>query len=155
MFPLKNIEEARIYLQNKYLANDSDQKGFYNAICLKEDRIPIGYIHVSYDDSHDLGYGLRKEFWHQGLCSEACRAVISKLKQTGISYITATHDINNPGSGKVMQAIGMSYRYSYEELWQPKNIPVIFRMYQLNLDGQDDRVYKKYWEKYPHFIEDM
>ena len=52
------------------------------------------------------------------------------------TYITATHDVNNPRSGRVMQAIGMRYCYSYEELWQPKNFPVIFRMYQLNLDGQ-------------------
>ena len=45
-------------------------------------------------------------------------------------------------------------QYSYEELWQPKNILVTFRMYQLNFDGQEDRVYKKYWDKYPvHFIE--
>ena len=44
-------------------------------------------------------------------------------------------------------------RYSYREQWQPKNIPVIFRMYQINLDGRDDRVYRAYWERYPeHFI---
>lgn len=29
----------------------------------------------------------------------------------------------------------MSYQYSYEELWQPKNFPVTFRMYQLNLSA--------------------
>lgn len=154
MFPLKNIEEAKEYLQSKYIANYSEQRGFYYALCLKEDNIPIGYIHVSNDNSHDLGYGLRKEFWHKGLCSEACQAVIGQLKQTGIPYITATHDVNNLRSGKVMQAIGMKYQYSYEELWQPKNFLVTFRMYQLNLDGQEDRVYRKYWNKYPHFIEE-
>lgn len=38
--------------------------------------------------------------------------------------------------------------------WQPKNFPVIFRMYQLNLDGKDTRVYKKYWDSYAvHFVE--
>lgn len=93
-------------------------------------------------DSHDLGYGLRKEFWRKGVCTEACRAVVDKLKQTGIPYATATHDVDNPRSGKVMQAIGMKYQYSYEELWQPKNILVTFRMYQLNLDGQWNAVYK-------------
>lgn len=45
-----------------------------------------------------------------------------------------------------MQNLGMKYQYTYEELWQPKNMPVVFRMYQLNLDGQTDRQYKKYWE---------
>lgn len=53
-----------------------------------------------------------------------------------------------------MRQIGMKYCYSYEELWQPKNFLVTFRMFQLNLDGQEDRVYQKYWEIYDkHFIE--
>lgn len=53
-----------------------------------------------------------------------------------------------------MKQLGMSYKYSYEEQWQPKDILVTFRMYQLNFDGQNDRVYKEYWNKYTfHFIE--
>lgn len=154
MYPLRNIEEAKKYFQ--YIKDYIQQKGLYYAICLKEDNIPIGCIHVSADDSHDLGYSIRKEFWHKGICTESCLAIIDMLKQTNIPYITATHDVNNPRSGKVMKAIGMTYRYSYEELWQPKNFLVTFRMYQLNFDGQKDRVYKKYWDKYPnHFIEEM
>ena len=71
-------------------------------------------------------------------------------------YITATHDINNPRSGNVMKALGMRYRYSYQELWQPKNLLVTFRMYQLNFDHNDERVYKEYWNKYAnHFIENL
>ena len=38
--------------------------------------------------------------------------------------------------------------------WQPKDFWVTFRMYQLSLDGQKDRVYKKYWDLYEtNFIE--
>ena len=48
----------------------------------------------------------------------------------------------------------MKYQYSYEEQWQPKDILVTFRMYQLNLDGSEDRVYQKYWnESAVHFVE--
>ena len=151
---MKDIEEAKTYLHEKHTAINSGKTLFYYAICLKGNNIPIGYIHVSGGDSYDLGYGLRKEFWHKGICSEACRVVIEKLKHIEIPYITATHDVNNPRSGRVMQAIGMKYRYSYNELWQPKNKWVTFRMYQLNLDGQENRIYKKYWNKYPiHFVE--
>lgn len=72
----------------------------------------------------------------------------------GLPYITATHDRNNPGSGGVMQNVGMRYQYSYEEQWQPKNILVTFRMYQLNLDGKESRVYQKYRDNSAvHFIE--
>lgn len=43
-----------------------------------------------------------------------------------------------------------------EELWMPKRFPAIFRMYQLNLDGNADRVYWKYWdESAVHFVELM
>lgn len=71
-----------------------------------------------------------------------------------LPYITAAHDRNNPGNGNVMQKAGMAYCYSYEEQWQPKNFPVIFRMYRLNFDGNSDFVYKTYWNRYSnHFIE--
>ena len=95
-----------------------------------------------------MGYGLCKEFWHQGIITEASRAVIDQLKKDEIPYITATHDINNPRSGEVMKKLGMKYQYSYKEQWQPKDILVTFRMYQLNLDEHKDRVYKKWWKKY-------
>ena len=76
------------------------------------------------------------------------------MRKIGFSYITATHDRNNPRSGEVMKKIGMTYRYSYEEQWQPKDKLVVFRMYQLNFDGNDGRVYTKYWDMYEnHFIE--
>lgn len=46
--------------------------------------------------------------------------------------------------GAVMKKLGMYHRFSYEDQWQPKNIKLIFRMYQLNLDSREDRVYRKY-----------
>ena len=57
---------------------------------------------------------------------------------------------------QLMQACGMKYCYTYEEKVQPKNIPVFFRMYQLNFTVGDEFVYKKYWNMYSnHFIEDI
>ncbi len=127
---------------------------YHYAICLKEETVPIGYINVSTDDSHDLGYGLSKKFWRQGIVTEAGIAVIEQVRRDGIAYITATHDVNNPKSGAVMKRLGMKYQYSYEEQWQPKDLAVIFRMYQLNLDGCKNRVYQEYWKRSAvHFIE--
>ena len=80
--------------------------------------------------------------------------MIRQLKRDGFLYITATHDVKNPRSGEVMKRLGMSYKYTYEEQWQPKDILVTFRMYQLNFDGQDGRVYEGYWDQWAvHFIE--
>lgn len=153
-FPLKTMEEARRFYENRYETKYREKNAYNYAVCLKKDNIPIGYINVSMDDSFDFGYGLRKEFWHRGIITEAGKAVVEQLRKDGIPYITATHDINNPRSGGVMKQLGMKYQYSYEEQWQPKDFPVIFRMYQLNLDGNEDRVYDKYWNiSAVHFVE--
>ena len=153
-FPLKSKEEAIHFFNEKYLEAYQQPQGYNYAICLKENNIPIGYVNISNDDAYDLGYGLMKEYWHQGITSEAVAAVISQAQRDGIPYLTATHDINNPRSGHLMKNVGMTYCYSYEEPWQPKNINVIFRMYQLNLNGDRQFIYKGYWKRFPnHFIE--
>lgn len=153
-FPLKSEQEAMTFYQRRILPKYKEQSGEYFAICLEDD-LPIGYVAVSGEANHDLGYGLRKEFWGQGIATEATAAVLEHLKEQGWNYVTATHDRENPSSGKVMEKIGMTYQYSYKEQWQPKDFPVIFRMYQLNFDDSD-RVYREYWDKYPeHFVEEF
>ncbi len=153
LFPPKNLAEAEKLLRERYLKSGG---GYAFAICLKSQNLPVGYVTVSGDESRDLGYALRKELWHRGIVTEACQEVIKLMKESAIPYLTATHDVHNPKSGEVMKRLGMVYRYSYEEQWQPKDIPVTFRMYQLNLDGQNDRVFLQYWERHPvHFVEEI
>lgn len=154
-FPVKSMEEATAFFQERFARNYQKDCAYHYAICLKDDPNPIGYVNVNMqDDSHDLGYGLRKEYWHKGIVTEAAKAVVEQLKRDRIAYVTATHDINNPRSGGVMKQIGMIYRYSYEELVQPKNVLVTFRMYQMNLDEQQDRVFERYWKVSDvHFVE--
>lgn len=154
-FPLKTMEEADAFYKERYEALYRRKEGYGYAICLKEDNMPIGYVGVDGGESHDLGYGLRRDFWHRGIVTEAARAVVERVRADGMPYLTATHDVNNPRSGAVMKRLGMRYAYSYVEQWQPKNIRVTFRLYQLNMDGEQDRVYRAYWETYPeHFIEE-
>lgn len=155
-YPVKNMEETRRFYEERYASKYAQPQAYAYAICLREDKYPIGYIKVDMEEHHDLGYGLRKEFWHQGIVSEAAKAVVEQVKKDGLPYITATHDINNPHSGGVMKKIGMKYQYSYEEQVQPKNMVVIFRMYQLNFTASDDFVYKKYWNEFDnHFVEEI
>ncbi|MDE6196091.1 MAG: GNAT family N-acetyltransferase [Erysipelotrichaceae bacterium] len=141
-FPLQTLAEAKTFFHQNILGNDD----YRYAICLKEENVPIGYVTVSMQESHDFGYGLLEKYWRQGIVSEAARAVMEHVKNEGLSFLTATHDINNEHSGYVMQSLGMKYQYTYEELWQPKNKIVHFRMYQLNFD-ESDFVFKDYWEK--------
>ncbi|MEI0490060.1 GNAT family N-acetyltransferase [Brachyspira pulli] len=154
-FPFKSLEDTKNHLVNFYLKTNDNNNFYRYAVCLKENNIPIGYIHFeNNNDNNDFGYGLKKEYWNKGIITEAAKTVIEELKRNNVKYITATHDRNNIASGEVMKKIGMTYKYSYEELWQPKNFLVVFRMYQLNLDDNKERVYKGYLEKYSnHFIE--
>ena len=144
-YPVRSKEEARALFKERYARVYREPRGYAWAICLKSDDAPIGYVKVETDESHDLGYGLRKEFWHRGIATEAARAVLERLRMDGVPFVTATHDVNNPNSGRVMKNLGMRYRYSYEEQWQPKDVLVTFRLYQLNLDGDEARTFDKYW----------
>lgn len=153
--PLASCQEAERLFENEYAAAYREPRGYRYAVCLKADDIPIGYVHVDPEGARDLGYALSRAFWHQGIAVEAARAA-AQAKQDGLPFITATHDVNNPRSGSVMRALGMRYQYTYREQWQHKDIPVTFRLYQLNLDGNETRVYWKYWERYAvHNIEDL
>ena len=135
-FPVKTMDEAREFYRAHYVECYERPQGYFYAVCQKEDNVPVGYMGLGAREPYDLGYGLR-------------------LAQDGLPYVTAAHDRNNSASGRVMEALGMTYRYSYREQWQLKNIPVVFRMYQLNLNG-DWPTYMGYWEKYPeHFVEDL
>ena len=126
-FPLKTIGETKVFYEAHLVSRYNQKCAYHYAVCLKKDNYPIGYVNVG---------------------------AVEQLKKDNIPYITATHDVNNPRSGGVMKRLGMKYQYSYEELWQSKDILVIFRMYQLNLDGNECRVYKEYWNNSTvHFVE--
>lgn len=153
-FPLKSMAEARAFFEARYAPKYRQARGYQYAICFKDLDAPIGYLGISMEEGHDLGYGLMQEFWHRGIVTEAGSAVLAQAKRDGLPYVTATHDVNNPNSGGVMRKLGMKYRYSYQEQWQPKDILVTFRMYQKNLHTDDAMVYQKYWnESQVHFVE--
>ena len=105
-FPLKSVEEARPFFEERYASKYAQPQAYAYAVCLKKDDIPIGYVNVDMAEHHDLGYGLRKEFWNQGIMTEAGKAVAAQVKKDGLLYITATHDRDNPRSAGVMKNIG-------------------------------------------------
>ena len=66
-FPLTTPEEAERFLQERFFAYYDKPSAYRYALCLREDDIPVGYICLSNDESHDFGYSLKKEFW-PGAC---------------------------------------------------------------------------------------
>lgn len=118
------------------------------AICERGSSEPVGFIQVSPGEAHDVGYALRRESWGLGYAREALAAVISWARRQGYSRLTATHDIDNPRSGAVMIARGMTPRYAYRERWLPKKPEVVFCMHQIDLVcGAEE--YRGYAERWP------
>ena len=73
------------------------------AIVLKE--------HMNDDiDMIHIGYCLGKGWWHQGIMSEALKAVMDFFfDQVGANRIESRHDPRNPHSGMVMKKCGLKY----------------------------------------------
>lgn len=135
-FAHRSMQETKEYLKTTVFPEYDKEIAYRYAIEEKREGKVIGYISLcSIDEencSGDLGYGLLKEYWNKGIVSEGCKAVLQRLKENGFHFITATHDVKNPASGEVMKKIGMTYRYSYEEQWQPKNLKVTFKLYRID-----------------------
>ena len=75
---------------------------------------PVGSISVVHINEHagrmEVGYCIGKAWWHQGIVSEAYRAVIDYLfTRTDVNRVESRHDSNNPHSGQVMRKCGLTY----------------------------------------------
>ena len=91
-----------------------NKENYQWAIELKEIGQPIGSISVVRQDANvgsaEIGYCMGKTWWHQGITSEALKAVVDFLfAEVGFNRIMARHDPNNPNSGGVMKKCGMKY----------------------------------------------
>lgn len=92
-----------------------EKSNFYQwAIVPKAFGEPIGSIAVvNINDGlaiAHIGYCIGKNWWHQGIMSEALKAVMDYLfDEVGANRIEAVHDPNNPHSGGVMRKCGMTY----------------------------------------------
>ncbi len=61
-------------------------------------------------DAGELGYWIGRDFWNQGLATEAARAVLRYgFEELQRNRISAHHFAENPASGRVLQKIGMTH----------------------------------------------
>ncbi len=64
----------------------------------------------------ELGYWMGRDFWGQGYCTEAARAVLEYAFETlRLNRIHACHITRNPASGRVMQKLGMTNEGVFRE----------------------------------------
>ncbi len=109
-----NIDVSK-FVTEDWVNSYSDEKYYQWAIVLKENGDePIGSIsavHMNEDIAMvHVGYCIGRAWWHQGITSEAMKAVMDFFfKEVGANRIEARHDPRNPNSGKVMEKCGMKY----------------------------------------------
>ena len=103
--------ESVDWIKSCILRNDGIKAVVFSVIN-KESKSCIGMIDVKIDGFKcNFGYVLSKQHWNKGIMTEAMKPVINYLikDRPDIIRIFATHDIENPASGIVMQKLGMQY----------------------------------------------
>jgi ribosomal-protein-alanine N-acetyltransferase len=109
----KDIEVSKRVI-GSWIESYANDETYQWAIALKESNMVIGAISViTISDSHmncEIGYCIGKDFWGQGIVTEALKGVISFLfYEVGFERIAAFHHSENIASGKVMKKAGMKY----------------------------------------------
>ena len=71
----------------------------------------IGFMWVQPDNrSAEVGYSLSRQYWNQGIMTEALRAVVQfGFAKLNLNRIEAQHECDNPASGHVMLNAGMRF----------------------------------------------
>lgn len=109
----KSVDETKEVIKN-WLDAYEDGSTLNWAIVLKDLNEPIGSIGVVEERLEvyeaTIGYCIGDKWWGQGIMAEALKMVIRYLfEEKSYNRIIATHDVNNPNSGKVMQKAGLLY----------------------------------------------
>jgi RimJ/RimL family protein N-acetyltransferase len=84
----------------------------------------------------ELGYWIARPFWNQGFATEAGRALIDIARTLKLPRLEASHFVDNPASGRVLEKLGFrptglsAARYSCA-----RGGEAIARLYRLSLMG--------------------
>ena len=112
--PHPNLEVTRNSICN-WVASYAKPNYYKWAICLKDNPEQvigdISIVSMDEDDSScEIGYILGKNYWGQGMMTEALKAVLDFcFTQAGFQKVRARYASLNPASGRVMEKAGMTY----------------------------------------------
>lgn len=111
--PHSSVEVTKEVLTEWVVSYEKDDR-YEWCITKKEDGEPIGSIGVVKVSDRikmaEIGYCISRDCWHQGITSEAMKAVMTYLlEEVGMERIESRHDPKNPHSGAVMRKCGLQY----------------------------------------------
>ncbi|MEL4456268.1 GNAT family N-acetyltransferase [Lutimonas vermicola] len=110
---IKTIEQAQVYITNRFLKS-YEEKGFgFYGIVLKESSEMIGtagLVHREGLDAVDIGYGMLPAFRGKGYAFEATKAVFDYgYNVLRLDKIVAIVNPSNKSSIKLLEKLGLRY----------------------------------------------
>ena len=106
-----SLDDAEFFIKEICIKSFENGDAYIWAIRQNDKAQLIGVIELSLDLANakaEAGYWLSKEYWNKGLATEALhKVIIYGFDHLEFNKIYATHHLNNPASGKVMQKSGM------------------------------------------------
>ena len=87
----------------------------------------------------EMGYWIARQHWGKGFATEASRALIDIAKALKLPRLEASHFVDNPASGRVLEKVGFvatgmsAARYSCA-----RGGEAISRIYRLSLKGRSE-----------------
>ena len=114
-----SVEVSRTVLSD-WVSHYSEENYYQWAIVPKDFGQPIGSIAAVHIHDRvgkvEIGYCMGKNWWHQGIMTEALNAVIDFFfEEVGANRVEACHDPKNPHSGAVMKKCGMTYEGTHRQ----------------------------------------
>ena len=63
-------------------------------------------LHRRESGAVELGYWIAREHWGRGIATEGCRALVSIARALRLPALEASHFLDNPASGRVLEKLG-------------------------------------------------
>jgi [ribosomal protein S5]-alanine N-acetyltransferase len=137
--PHKHIEEIQSLLSG-WIDGYSNPETYHWVIVLKDASQAIGCIYLNdiNNEEHSVSvhYLLSRQYWNQGIMTEACKCVLDfAFSVLGVVRVHTHHHVENPASGKVQQKCGMRYvKTAYRQFPACEQISGNYCYYELTID---------------------
>lgn len=104
-----------------WIKNYINLESYQWVIEIKEKRKIIGSISLINIDNIlekcEIGYCIGKEYWNQGIVTEAFKAIIKfAFKEIEFNRIGGQHVVGNQASGRVMEKCGLQYEGHHRDI---------------------------------------
>jgi len=110
---VRNLQDARRYLNDAYLAHYATHGYGLYRVSLRADDAPLGICGLVKREAFpepDIGFAFLKAHWAKGYAFESATAVLQEARDVfGLTRILAIVDSENESSVKLLERLGFSF----------------------------------------------